>query len=123
MCEWIACDAPATWTAFQPTWPPRSARFRFMCDYHFSTYDDIMTGRVKIAGIDKPAGAGDEWRPSLTDMVRLADMEINRQDRARAAIAPEAAEYDLPRIKRMTPAQRVNLATLRSGLGTARAQR
>lgn len=67
--------------------------------------------RTPIKGIDRPANADEDWRPSLMDMMRFAQIAITFEERDKNRQTPPQsnnwqerywAEYD----KKFTPAQR-----------------
>lgn len=99
LCTFWGCDQVAAWRAALP-----DGTGRYACDWHRRSYDEAVAGR--IPGLDRPLGANEDWRPSLADMVRLAGMEIRRQDQAR--VLPPTADIVglLPsQRRRLTPAQ------------------
>lgn len=93
-----------------PAWGSRPHGPKFACDWHKEQYCRAMTQRMP--GLDPPPRADWDWRPSLRDMIRLADMEIRRQDQAKFDTIPVELERTA-RIARMTPAQRETLIRLR----------
>lgn len=118
-CQMIGCDMRADWTVIQPRlerWS-RPERAKFMCDWHHQKYTD----QRPWPGIDKPKWAGDEWRPSLAEHIRLCDMEIRRCDRA-AQAASQPPRSDVPELSRMkswTPQQRAQVEVLRCTMRTS----
>jgi hypothetical protein len=104
------CNIAASWSVYQPAWPPRSERFIFMCKWHGDEYHYAMTH--PIPGIDKPEGASEDWRPSLFDMIKLAAIKMNHEDRMRDCAVTMQLE-DTPRIRAMTPEQRETVLRLR----------
>jgi hypothetical protein len=84
VCAWRACNAPADWSMMLPVWRERHGAVQFVpkftCELHRQEIDAL---RRRIPGLDPSPSASpfDQWRPSLTDMVRIADIEISRQDR------------------------------------------
>lgn len=102
-CEWHRCAEFAAWSVYQPAWTPRSERFKFMCDAHSKMYEE------KIPGIDRPAHADEYWRPSLTDMMKLASINA-------AAASPPAklAPVKYSRDDKYTPAQLAQIKLLRA---------
>lgn len=106
-CSMIGCDAPAAWQA--PDHLAEAAGSpEFMCEWHFAEYKKFVTSPTP--GLDPPRGASDFWRPSLTEMCRLADIDIRRKERE---VVPVTRLEDTARVQRMTPKQRATLARLR----------
>lgn len=104
-CDW--CDYAADFSVWQPAWPSkrpdgsggRPERYRFMCDWHFQAY------RKPIPGIDKPEGADEDWKPSLMDCIRLAQIAIAFEKRNERR-APDPISLSRPDdAKRYSPAQ------------------
>jgi hypothetical protein len=82
-CQWDGCWFPADWSVYQPPWgKSRRARFRFMCDWHFQTYQDAMTKPIR--GIDKPQDADDDWRGSILECYRHAKIALDFEERNKA---------------------------------------
>jgi|SRR5215510_4843967 len=107
-CEWIGCHQYADWTVLQL----HRHRVKFMCEWHWGQYHSALTG--PIPGLWRAIGAppDEDYRGSIHDMVRLACMEVDRQERAKHAEIPIVLEQT-ERIKRMTPLQRETLIRLR----------
>jgi len=102
-CQWRWCDDYAAWSVLQPAWPPRPARFRFMCEAHWQMY------QAPIPGIDRPAHADEFWRPSLTDMMKLASIHAAP---ASPPMIPAAVRHH--RDAKYTPAQLAQVNAMRA---------
>jgi len=69
-----------------------------------------------LKGIDRPAGADDEWRPSLADHLRHTEIDAAFERRNER---PASVQNDLRRPgdeKRFTPAQQKQIMAWRKGL-------
>lgn len=119
-CEYSggACERPADWSFFTPpgrwikTWP--HGRFTFMCTPCRDYYVEALPKPLK--GIDRPEGADEDWRGSLLDHIRHAQIAMafeERDKRAEPADDPDDA-------KRFTPAQLNQVYVLRRALLEAR---
>lgn len=107
--------APAQWSVLLESWgrsPYR--RPKFFCDACLQAMIAARTRR--IPGLHPPPGASPDWRPSIIEMVRLADLEIRRQARANAAPPVPDDPGDVPLLRRertLPPAQLKQLLFLR----------
>lgn len=67
-----------------------------------------------LVGIDRPARASEDWKPSISAHIELTRIEINRQKLARIEPALEVGDEPLTRRERsMTPAQWVQIVSVR----------
>lgn len=78
-CQHRGCDNLANRTLFRPWWPVAADRVRWICFPCLDSYDEHVTRRVP--GLDKPEGAGEDWRPSLSGMFHLAFMRERDEQR------------------------------------------
>lgn len=56
----------------KPRWGEGPTRFvfMFMCEMHLGIYLEALSKPLR--GIDRPEGADEDWRPSLSEMMRQA---------------------------------------------------
>ena len=80
-CQWDWCSEPASFSVMQPPWGKRNARAKFMCVDHSEMYWSAMTTPIK--GIDRPDYADDEWRGSLQECIRHAEIAMAFEERNR----------------------------------------
>jgi hypothetical protein len=73
-CKWRWCEDVAEWSVYRPRWREDPETYRFLCDTHKNLYIGAMT--TKIKGIDRPANAPDDWRGSISECVRHAQIAI-----------------------------------------------
>lgn len=94
-CEYPHCNYPAELTTLVPaSWKlPLRLTAKFYC---ISCWEFIETAWKKpIPGIDRPAHASEDWRPSLMDMMRHARIAIAFQERnKRPPPPPPASDMD-----------------------------
>lgn len=92
--------ARADWSIILPV-----RRVLFYCAACLSALEEAAS--KPIPGLDPPPGASDFWRPSLVTMVRLADMEIRRRERAQQQqkIAAMSEQPILRRERGLSPQQ------------------
>jgi hypothetical protein len=104
------CTFGADWSVWQPKWADRPERFKFMCDWHFQEY------RKPIPGIHAPENAPDDWRPSLMDCIRLAQIAISFEERDKklASIPESPPLHRSDDAKKYTPAQLDQILFLRN---------
>jgi hypothetical protein len=82
-CEYHHCRARADLSVMVPlSWkPPLRLAPKFFC---VSCFDYFKTAwGTPIRGIDRPENAPDDWRPSLLECIRHAQIAINFEDRRR----------------------------------------
>lgn len=93
-----------------------------MCEVHFQIYQEAMTKPIR--GIDRPEHADEEWRGSITEMVRHARIAIDFEDRDNQAKAL-AKMGNLRRRgdEKYTPAQLEQMTVLRKNLALTRPHR
>lgn len=108
-CEFShgACGAPADWSMREPPWKLlRPERFIFMCDWHKTAYVKVMTHGIR--GMTRPEGADEDWRGSLVDVIRHAQIaeQFERRDEG-------GAPHQDGDSKRYTPAQLQQVYILR----------
>jgi len=111
-CQWRAkcehgdgaCSEFADLSVWQTAWRTRPAGPKFMCEWHALEFASTKS----IPGIDRPERASDFWRPSFSDMIRQADIEI-RREQAKQQVAIAGPERE----RRYTPLQRASLQRLR----------
>lgn len=87
-CSWRWCEDGADWSVWQRAWGSRSEGPTFMCKGHFRLYQEAMTKPIR--GIDRPEHADDEWRGSITEMMRHARIAIDFAERDQKAKAIES---------------------------------
>lgn len=107
--RWCDFDASRATTDYRAE---ATGSSEFMCEYHFAEYSRFMTHPTP--GLDPKTGASDFWRPSLTEMIRHAGMEMNRQERAQQAPAQSPARDILERERHLSPAQHAQLMFIRA---------
>jgi len=81
-CEYHHCGAPADWSVFVPPTRPMLGPYgqiMFMCEPCRAYYTVIFKQPLK--GIDRPDGADEDWRPSLVDHLRFAQIDFKHQQR------------------------------------------
>lgn len=118
-CEYQLCSYPAELTALVPVWarPPRLAA-KFFCAPHWESV--VAWWEKPIPGIDRPADAPEDWRPSLEDMFRHARIAISFENRnKRPPPAPpawhmEAYWHQYEDQRSFTQAQRETMARHRA---------
>ena len=99
-CAMIACADYAVVSVWRSAWLPYEAhpKIIFCCAYHWELMQQF------IPGIHRPPHADESWRPSIDDMVRLAYVKLQYEDRKRR----EPIEGFVPMLKRQeqyTPQQ------------------
>lgn len=113
-----SCERPADWTVFTPpgrwikTWP--YGRFTFMCTLCKDYY--VEEWKKPLKGIDRPPGADEDWRPSLMEHIRHAQIAIAFEERKeRDRLYGAIAEFGpVPRhVQDYTPAQLSQYAIMR----------
>jgi len=119
LCDPIRCGKPAEcsvwmgrgrWTKTNP-----HGWFKFMCTPCAEFYSSVVSKPLK--GIDRPEGADDEWRPSIMEHLRHAQIAMAFEQRNQRS-AP-LVQDDLRRPgdeKRFTPAQLEQMMLWRKGL-------
>lgn len=101
----------------------RIPRPRFMCRECFDAINEAR--KRKIPGLDPPEGASDFWKPSLTEMIRLADLELRRQKRIKEDLEGPQRQAEWPerpllnREKQLSPAQWGQILIFRRALRAA----
>lgn len=78
-CEERWCEDPADWSVWQPQWGAKPESFKFMCDLHKRYFVRAWTMHMK--GIDRPEGAPEDWRGSIFDHLRHANIAISFRER------------------------------------------
>lgn len=80
-CEYHYCGKPATWSAMVPSWRISPPLFvpKFFCDPCLKLFRDAWNRQMK--GIDRPAHADEEWRPSLSDHLNWARVDMAQEER------------------------------------------
>lgn len=118
-CQYHHCGKPAEWSVLTPPgrWIKERPRgfLMFMCAPCAEYYREAA--RTPLKGIDRPERAGEEWRPSLADHLRHAEIEA-AFERRNERPAP-AVQDDLRRPgdeNRYTPAQQKQILAWRKGL-------
>jgi hypothetical protein len=110
-CEWDWCQEAADWSVWQPRWGERRERFRFICEGHFQMYRGAMTKPIR--GIDRPENADEEWRGSLLECIRHAQIAMAFENRNTRHV-PEDHPLSRPDdAKRYTSAQLAQVMVLR----------
>jgi hypothetical protein len=107
-CQYHHCSDPADWSILTPpgrwikTWP--HGRLHFMCTPCRDYYVDALSKPLK--GIDRPEGADDDWKGSIMDHLRHAEIATAFEERNKKRPAPPVGD---PRYHddatRYTPAQ------------------
>ena len=101
-CEYFNCRNRADWSVWQPNWgknPVAKAYLKFMCDGCWNHYRTAMV--TPMAGITRPEWADDEWKPSLLEHIRQAQIAIAFEERnqrlpiSHIEIQPEAWEIKM----------------------------
>jgi hypothetical protein len=117
-CEYHHCGDAADWSVFTPPgrWIKERpyGRLMFMCMPCKDFYVDALSRPLK--GIDRPEGADEEWRPSLADHLRHAEIDAAFERRNQR---PAPVKDNLRRTgdeKRFTPAQLQQMMVWRKGL-------
>lgn len=108
-CEFQSCSEGADWS-FLWTFPRYQPKFMFACDWHMKKYLEFEN--THIPGLDRPPYADEAWRPSLLEMIRIADMRIKHEDRKKKQTATQH-HVKLSRQQRYTPQQMAALERLR----------
>jgi hypothetical protein len=98
-CEYSHCRYPAELSAFVlATWkPPLRYTTKFFCLECWETFKEAWA--KPIPGIDRPANADEDWRPSLMEMMRHARIAMdfeNRNKKPPPAVAPRPREFWIP---------------------------
>lgn len=90
-CEYHYCGKKAAWSIWMPSWKRGSGglpgRFQFFCEPCRVYYRKALATPMK--GIDRPEGADDDWKGSILDHIRHAQIAIafeERKERERAGI-------------------------------------
>lgn len=116
-CEIARCGQDAPYSVYLP-WQPM--KFKFMCTLHYAGFWTAMNKPIK--GLDRPAYASDDWRPSIMEVARWGCMAVNEEDRRNAErntlppdVSPDFRPV-LPRELRWTPQQRANAEAHRRGM-------
>lgn len=108
-CQMRYCEDYACWSVhngrFWNVWP--HGRFLFVCEYH----NDVLN--TPMPGIDRPANAGDDWRPSINDHIKLSIIRMNHEKKMNVPPIPDF-EPSLARQRGYTASQVRNLMALRS---------
>ena len=101
-CEYHHCENPADWSAMVPfTWkPPLSVAPKFYCNPCWDAFKAAWN--KPLPGIDRPAHADDEWRPSILGHIQLCSLALSFEDRDKGKSAPQPSLG----ISGRTPAQR-----------------
>lgn len=73
-----------------------------MCDQHEQMYRDAMT--KPMPGIDRPARADDDWKPSLQDHIRLSCIAMRHAEQMEKSPDPWP-DITRPWDHRYTPGQ------------------
>ncbi len=81
VCEEPRCNYPAELTALVlASWKlPLRRKAQFFCAACFREFEAAW--KKPIPGIDRPANADEEWRPSLMEMMRHARIAMDFEDR------------------------------------------
>jgi hypothetical protein len=82
-----------------------------MCDTHLQMY------KAPIAGISRPAHADEEWRPSIMDCIRQAQIAMIFEDRNKRPELPSSLGRP-DDAKRYTPAQLAQVMILRKHISS-----
>lgn len=82
-------------------------RFLFYCNECLMALQEAA--KKPIPGLDKPEWASDFWRPSFSEMIRLAAINVALNEPPSAS----AIEWENKRMARYTPAMRNTLTHLR----------
>jgi hypothetical protein len=118
-CQYHHCGNAADWSLITPpgrwlkTWP--HGRLHFMCTPCRDYYVEVLPKLLK--GIDRPEGADDDWRPSIMEHLRHAQIAMAFERRNERPAPP--VQDDLRRDgdeKRFTPAQQKQIMAWRKGL-------
>jgi len=80
-CAWDWCSLGADHSVLLPPWGKTRARIAFMCATHFAIYCEGMTKPIR--GLTPPENADEDWKPSLLEMIRHAQIAIDFEDRKR----------------------------------------
>jgi hypothetical protein len=123
------CGNKADWSIWVPiTWkPPLRQAPKFACNECRQRFNEAWA--KPIPGIDRPAHADNDWRPSLLDSIRLAEIAMaferrNERPIERAVEPPMStdswARYWAWYERDYTPAQRENAAAWRKGIAMLR---
>lgn len=89
-----------------------------MCEWHYEAYHDGMTKPIR--GLTRPENAPEDWRPSLVEMIRHAEIAISFAERNQRAthesvdLSPQNAD------RKYTPAQLEQIMILRKHLRAGR---
>lgn len=103
------CRNRADWTCMVPlTWkvPPLRLGPKFFCRECWDRF--CVAWRTPMKGIDRPPGADDDWRGSILDHLRHAQIAIafqERQERERLQATLPADEYIPTFVRHYTLAQ------------------
>lgn len=85
-CEWLGpCGQYAIISEWMPDYSTKRWAPMWLCDDHLAAW---QTRPEKLPGIDRPAHADDEWRPSIMDHVRLCLIAEAFEKRQQQADAP-----------------------------------
>ena len=74
-CRTGAIKKRAQWSV--PLLRRSGIRLTFMCDDCWQTFWEAL--HTPLAGIDKPANAGEFWKPSISDHIRLTAIANSRR--------------------------------------------
>lgn len=115
-CQWRWCEGEALYSVCKPRWGdgPITFEFKFMCDEHYRIYHHAMTTDIK--GIDRPDYADDDWRGSLIECVRRAQIAIAFDERNRRPTRPVMIPPHRHGDEKYTTAQLKQVQVLRSSL-------
>lgn len=82
-CEYHHCEKKANWSVWMPNWTKGSGgkpgHFKFFCHDCLAYYTHAMTTPMK--GIDRPADADEDWKPSILEHIRHARIAMDFNDR------------------------------------------
>jgi hypothetical protein len=81
LCQWDWCACAADFSVLQPPWGRTRTRIKFMCDGHFQMYRYAMTHPIR--GLTPPENSDEDWKPSLLEMIRHAEIAMAFEERAR----------------------------------------
>jgi hypothetical protein len=108
VCQMIACHKYADWSLCAPQMNMRLGGIMFICDWHWQKMQE------PIPGIDRPARASEDWRPSISDSIRLAIVKFEHEQHQKERWVREIFESEQSRdAKRYTPAQLKQVQVLR----------
>jgi len=84
LCQERWCENVACWSVQLPKWRREIApRFKFMCDTHYQIFRSAISSPIR--GVDQPEAAPEDWRPSILEMMRHANIAISFGSRQQVA--------------------------------------